>query len=229
MSASPLHPDPTRPGALAAELASALATVPSVEAIALFGSLAAGSGDGWSDIDMVVAHDDAEAARWEAAAALRGAAPVLYYRPIAGNEQPSGRYWFVGESPFHRLDISFSTVSEYSSGLAEHPLLGGRIVLREVYARRPGLGTGRAPGRRAEPITMVAGERHLGALSIRLSEALKHSLRGQPGAEVAQAAVRVRDCLAESPVETAYAGGDLRTLATEVLHLAARFTEVEAG
>jgi len=89
------------------EVVRALAQVSTVRAIASFGSVAAGCSDQWSDVDLLVACDDVERSAWLAAAAIRQAKPVLFYRMFSAGRQPSGRHWFADESPFNRLDVSF--------------------------------------------------------------------------------------------------------------------------
>ncbi len=94
-------------------IVSALRECPCLREICLFGSMAKGTHDQYSDIDMFVNCGDAEESRWSAARGLRAGMDVLYYRSFTSAAQPSGRYWFKGVSPFHRLDISFHCSADY--------------------------------------------------------------------------------------------------------------------
>jgi hypothetical protein len=109
------------------ELGAALAEVTGVRRIASFGSVAAGRADPWSDLDLFVACADVDRTAWVAAAAIRAAKPVLFYRMFTGVPQPSGRYWFADEAPFTRLDVSFYAPADFEAvcrnGLKkEHPV-----------------------------------------------------------------------------------------------------------
>ena len=116
MTLSQAHPSPDsrRPAELAADITAALSSLQCVRAIALFGSLAADRADAWSDIDMPVACDDVDSTKWTVAAAAYASKPVLYYRPFTAAAQPSGRYWFEGESPFYKLDIGFDSIYDFA-------------------------------------------------------------------------------------------------------------------
>jgi predicted nucleotidyltransferase len=115
------------------EVVGALAQLSAVREIASFGSMAEGRADVWSDVDLLVACEDVGRAAWLAAAAIRAAKPVLYYRMFTGVAQPSGRYWFEDEEPFNRLDVSFYSAPDLAavrrSGLKE----GLPMVSRTEY------------------------------------------------------------------------------------------------
>ncbi|MHB1456709.1 MAG: nucleotidyltransferase domain-containing protein [Armatimonadota bacterium] len=162
---------------IADEVISALKTVPSVRAIALFGSLAAEKADSWSDVDMLVACDDVEASKWIAASALRDAKKVLFYRPFTTAMQPFGRYWFVGESPFHKIDISFDSVEEYEGFLQGKDRRGCEIVTREVY-RRTTQYTNESNHIPPFPLTIGEYEQEVGSYIYRSLCSLKSVLRG---------------------------------------------------
>ncbi|MDA0365140.1 MAG: nucleotidyltransferase domain-containing protein [Chloroflexi bacterium] len=108
-----LGPYATTPPRIADEIAGAIAAVGGARAVALFGSLAAGTHDGFSDVDMLVAYDGYPAIAARCAGAIDEAKPVRYYRPFTDVDQPSGRYWFDGDSPFHHLDVSFYSTAAY--------------------------------------------------------------------------------------------------------------------
>jgi hypothetical protein len=133
-----LNPYVTTPRRIADEIVDALVAVPGVQAIALFGSLAAGTHDGFSDIDMLVGHDGSPGVAWACAAAVRVAKPVRFYRSFTGVEQPSGRYWFDGESPFHQVDVSFYAADAYERVRVDGVKEGEPITSKEVWRRDAG-------------------------------------------------------------------------------------------
>ena len=171
--------DNANPLRIADEVLSILAKKPCVRRIALFGSLADNRADSWSDIDMIVACDGVEANAWATAHAITSAKPVLFYRKFSTREQPSGRYWFAGESPFNRLDISFISLDEYMSYFVDPSLFGHEITLREVYASDSSSNTAidTASKRFLEPATDY--ETEIGMYVYFSLEALKHYLRGK--------------------------------------------------
>jgi predicted nucleotidyltransferase len=72
---------------------------------AYFGSVAMGTNDSYSDIDLVVRCPNSSAD--PVVARLHEALRVVLFRPFTAVRRPSGRYWFEGVSPFLRLDVSF--------------------------------------------------------------------------------------------------------------------------
>src|SRR5256885_10953171 len=97
------------------ELIGALSAITSVRNIETFGSIASGRGDQWSDLDLLVSCEMPEQTAWLAAAAIRSTKCVAFYRMFSSVSQPSGRYWFCNESPFHRLDVTFHSPSEHAA------------------------------------------------------------------------------------------------------------------
>jgi predicted nucleotidyltransferase len=130
-----LYPYRTTPRRIADDVVAALAAAPEVAAISLFGSLAAGTWDGLSDVDVLVAHEGGEEDAWTCAAAIRAAMPVRFYRMFSGVEQPAGRYWFWGESPFHHVDVSFHPAERYEVVRRDGVREGFPISAREVFRR----------------------------------------------------------------------------------------------
>lgn len=128
-----VYPDAASPSRIADEIMSVLSELPSVRRVALFGSLAENRADCWSDVDMYVACSNVEINAWVASSTIISAKPITYYRKFSTVQEPSGRYWFVGESPFNRLDVSFITMEDYQSYLENPVLLGYKITSREVY------------------------------------------------------------------------------------------------
>lgn len=174
-----LYPNPSNPQRIADEVLSVLTGMPCVRRVAIFGSLAENRADRWSDIDMHVVCDGVEANAWAAALAITSAKPVLFYRKFGTREQPSGRYWFAGESPFNRLDISFICEDDYQSYLDDNNYFGHEITLREVYTSD--LNSNAAgdfdPKHFLEPAADY--ETEIGAYIYFSLEALKHCLRGK--------------------------------------------------
>ena len=212
-----IHQDTQRPEQIADQIISVLRTVPSVKAIAIFRSLAANTADAWSDVDMLVACDAVEASKWTAASALRDAKPVLFYRPFTTAMQPFGRYWFVGESPFHKIDISFDSIDEYEGFLQGKDRRGCEIVTREVY-RRAATYTPESNHIPPFPLTIGEHEQEVGNYIYRSLCSLKSVLRGGDDTR------GFEDLLIASkeiPREAVMAGGSIG----ELLHMVAEIVE----
>ncbi|MCE5322081.1 nucleotidyltransferase domain-containing protein [bacterium] len=160
---------------IADEIISALRAVTSVEAVALFGSLAEGRTDMWSDVDMWVACRDVETTQWTAAAAIHEAKLVLYYRPFTLVRQPSGRYWFVDESPFQKLDISFHSREDYA---ALHQKAGerGDRSLELYHAQNAGMPD--VAHVKMCPLAISGMEQEVGNYIYQSLRSLKHCFRG---------------------------------------------------
>lgn len=90
-----------------------LASVPGVTGAAYFGSIARGTADALSDVDLIV-RADASAAETSVGRIDREIGVVLH-RPFTEVDSPSGRYWFHGMHPFARLDVSFHPPDEYDA------------------------------------------------------------------------------------------------------------------
>ena len=115
------------------EIVAALSAISCVRAVDSFGSLASGSADRWSDLDLLVACETPEQTAWLAAGAIRAAKRVAFFRMFTGVVQPSGRYWFEGESPFHKLDISFHRLDERQAVASSGVRLGHPIDVKVEY------------------------------------------------------------------------------------------------
>jgi hypothetical protein len=164
------------------ELVAALSVLTCVRRIDSFGSVAVGRADQWSDLDLLVSCELVERTAWLATAAIRSAKRVAFYRAFTGVAQPSGRYWFEDESPFHRLDISFYSPAEHAvvccSGVhSGHPV----TVKPEHVAHRPV--DPAADGRLLSPADRVAvtpRETKIGRLLYVHLETAKDQRRGRP-------------------------------------------------
>ncbi len=212
-------PDPEGPQRLAREICAALARLPFVRAVTLFGSLADGRADRWSDVDMLVACEDVERTCWLAAGAIRSAKPVLFYRVFTLAEQPAGRYWFADECPFHKVDVSFHSAAEHQVGYRETRRLGTGIALLEMP-----LPERREPA--AHPTVLPAPcleigdqESRVGAEIRRVQDSLKAFLRGSEEPSVCLAKVDVlRSLLAQAGADAA--GGRMVALGNALLRWA---------
>ncbi len=102
---------------LRAALPELLGATRGVVAASYFGSVAKGTSDRFSDIDLVV--EASGEAGLEVVRRLHHAFTVVLFRPFSERRLPSGRYWFAETNPFARLDISFFDAVEYPSLLRE--------------------------------------------------------------------------------------------------------------
>ena len=172
------------------EVVTALAEVSAVRSVASFGSLATGRADGYSDVDLMVACADAGRTAWVAAAALRRAKPVAFFRMMSGLEQPSGRYWFEDESPFTRLDVTFYAPEGYAAVLRRGEKEGFPVTARAEYdaGGRVDAAADAARFPPAGPVAVTQRDRDAGRALLVYLEAAKRPLRGTGGPEEAAAA-----------------------------------------
>lgn len=220
-----LYPNPQILRHLAAGVAAALGKVRSVRRIALFGSLAEDRADCWSDIDMFVGCEDVAATQWSAAAAIRTARPVLFYQTFSTAEQPSGRYWFVGESPFHKLDITFLSREEYETRRGDMTLNGYPIAVRNIYTARADDVPAASP---PVPLTILQFGEHeirIQRIIAPLMNSLHSRLRGREmypnsSGELDLKARMLRESLNGVTRDTVMAGGRIGLLAWQLLEMA---------
>lgn len=130
-----LYPYVTTPRRIALDLVDALATCPAVSRVVLFGSVAEGRHDGWSDVDALCAVEG-EDGPWQAAAALRRAMPMRWHGRFSSAGAPSGRHWLLGESVFHSIDLSYGSIEEIERRIAETP--PEYAMVTDVRLDRPG-------------------------------------------------------------------------------------------
>jgi len=164
------------------DLIAALSTLTCVRRIDSFGSVATGGADQWSDLDLFVSCEAPERTAWLAAAAIRSSKPVAFYRTFASVPQPSGRYWFDGESPFNRLDVSFCSPAEHEAVCRSGVNGGHPVTLHPEYVARlpadPSADEGLRPP--AGRVDVSPRETAIGRLLYIHLEAAKKQLRGQP-------------------------------------------------
>jgi len=224
-----LSGDPAGAARIAGEIVAALGTLPFVRSLALFGTLADATADTWSDVDMLVACDDCDRTCWTAAKAIREAKPVLLYRPFSSAPQPLGRYWFAGESPFHRLDVSLHSVEDYDRQLREPVLLGHAMMIREL-----GLPQKRSQGMSAcvtaAPISMSKEEVEIGSWIVRMGNSIKATMRGKtPATPLDAAAEGLRSALDGVGRDAVMAGGAIGVIAYQFLDMAQRIMSRPSG
>lgn len=113
-----LNPKADRPLQLMEEIRAIFVTLPFVQRIRVFGSLARGDWDCWSDIDLLVVTQTRSQFR-DAFEALLKQKPIIHRSPFVPKVEPAGGYVlgnvFAGESVFHCLDLNFLTMTEYQS------------------------------------------------------------------------------------------------------------------
>jgi hypothetical protein len=107
-----LNPDPTAPRRLLAEIRDFLTALAYVDQILVFGSLATGTEDCWSDIDLIVVTENRTQFR-DLFERLRQHKTIRYHSPFTLTDDPVGGLVlgnvFVDEAIFHVLDLNFLT------------------------------------------------------------------------------------------------------------------------
>ncbi len=213
-------PDTAGPERVAQQVLATLTALPFVRAVALFGSLAEGRADPWSDVDLWVACDDAEQTQWVAASALRAAHPVLCYRMFGNAPQPSGRYWFVHESPFHKIDISFESRTRYQDLLSHPEQLYYPITVREVYRQSEPPAATALPSP-FHPVEITEYERELGMRCYLLLRGIKYFQRGEwERAELEARYHALRATLGDTPRAAVMGSGAIGELAYRFIDIA---------
>lgn len=203
------------------EVVSALSRLSTVRRIASFGSLAEGRSDRWSDVDLFVACEDIASSPWVAAAAIRAAKPVCFYRMFTGVAQPSGRYWFADESPFHRIDISFYCVADYLELRRVGLKNGHPMTTREEYSATAATDLMRDQSSygSATAATIQRHETEAGRCLYFHLEAVKQRMRGGPGKHDARETHAALARAIEQSEAASFAGGDFVGLARRCLDL----------
>jgi hypothetical protein len=188
------------PDRILGDVVGALSRVSAVRTVASFGSIAERRADLCSDVDLFVGCDAVERSAWVAAAAIRAAKPVAFYRAFTGVEQPSGRYWFADEQPFNRLDVTFYSTTELEAVCRDGRKEGLAIVARlEHAADGPvDLDANARSHPPSRPVVVPSGERAADRWLLRYLEALKRERRGRGSPnEIAEARAELARALAE--------------------------------
>jgi len=155
-------------------LEAVLRTVGGVSGAAYFGSVARGTEDDLSDVDLVVRCDRADAK--VLSRRLTTGLGVVLYRPFSAGRAPSGRYWFRRTHPFLRLDVSFHDRADYHRFVSDE----GEFVRKPF--RHIELGPQshfQDPAGATLPEWSVVSEDYAGALRD-YQEAAKALIRGKP-------------------------------------------------
>ena len=203
------------------EVVAALSRLTTVRRIASFGSLAEGRSDRWSDVDLFVTCDDIASSPWIAAAAIRAAKPVCFYRMFRGVAQPSGRYWFADESPFHRIDISFYSVADYIIVCRDGLKNGHPVTMREEYSATaaPDLMRDQSLCGPATAAAIQPHETDAGRCLYFHLEAVKQRMRGGPGKHDARETRAALARAIEQSEAASFAGCDFVGLARRCMDL----------
>lgn len=201
--------------ALRDELVAALSRLTAVRSIDTFGSLARGTADRWSDIDLLVWCEAPELTAWRAAGAIRVTKPVSFYRMFTGVAQPSGRYWFHSASPFHRLDVSFAAPEERAPIVANGVRAGHPVQLHTEYVARGAvdLDVDARAFTPAAPCAITEHETELGRLLYVHLLAAKDHFRGGR-ADMKDTRNALEKALADGPIVAG--GGDLLAFIAQV-------------
>jgi hypothetical protein len=192
------------------ELVAALSAITSVRNIDSFGSVATGCADQWSDLDLLISCEVPEHTAWLAAGAIRSTKRVVFYRMFTAVAQPSGRYWFCNESPFHRLDVTFHSPAEHAAVCRSGVRGGHPIHVRPEYmAHVPAdLSADRRLTSPAGRVDVTPCETEIGRLLYRHLEAVKTQLRGRLAKRnVLETRAALLAAAAETPILAG--GGDL--------------------
>jgi hypothetical protein len=209
------------------ELVAALSAITSVRNIDSFGSVATDRADQWSDLDLLVSCEVPEYTAWLAAAAIRSTKQVAFYRMFTGVAQPSGRYWFSNESPFHRLDVTFHSPAENAALCRSGIRSGHPIHLRPEHLSQ--VPADRAADRRltspASRVDVTPRETEVGRLLYVHLEAAKAQLRGRPRKRnVLETRAALLDAVAQTPILAG--GGDLIEFVASVDEFIQRISEM---
>jgi hypothetical protein len=160
-------------------LVAALSSLTCVRRIDSFGSVATGTADQWSDLDLLVTCHDVEQTAWLGAAVIRATREIAFYRMFTDVRQPSGRYWFRGESPFHRVDVSFLSTTARAEIAASGEREGYPVILQSEYVAQCAVDPA-ADAHRVVPAPRIetAADAGVGKLLYRYLEATKRERRG---------------------------------------------------
>jgi len=209
------------------ELVAALSAITSVRNIDSFGSVATGCADQWSDLDLLISCEVPEHTAWLAAGAIRSTKRVVFYRMFTAVAQPSGRYWFCNESPFHRLDVTFHSPAEHAAVCRSGVRGGHPIHVRPEYmAHVPAdLSADRRLISPAGRVEVTPCETEIGRLLCRHLEAVKTQLRGRLAKRnVLETRAALLAAAAETPILAG--GGDLVGFVASVDEYIQRISEM---
>lgn len=209
------------------ELVAALSAITSVRRIDSFGSVAAGCADRWSDLDLLISCEVPERTAWLAAGAIRSTKQVAFYRIFTGIAQPSGRYWFCNESPFHRLDVTFHSPEEHAA-VCRSGVRGGHPIHRrlEHVAHVPAdLWADRRLTSPAGQVDVTPRETEIGRLLYQHLEATKAQQRGRPAKRnVLDTRMALLEAVAQPPILAG--GGDLAGFVVSVDQFIQRISDL---
>ena len=136
------YPAPGRPMELAAELGGFFSGFESVAKVCVFGSLARGDHDRWSDIDVLLVVGHAPAQCYSLFRSLQESYPLVHHGYLSLKPEPDGKNVLgcvlEGESVFHVLDLNFVTREDWGvPGALER--FGQILELRAAHGNRGNL------------------------------------------------------------------------------------------
>jgi predicted nucleotidyltransferase len=213
-----LYPDAERLPHLANELSSFFARMPSVVRVMVFGSLARGEADRWSDLDLIVV-TSSRAHFQPVFARLPQFKPIMHHTPFTLHTDSDAAYVlgivFTGESVFHCLDLNFLTAAQ-----AQMPGALQRFGVLQTLYTREAEGTviyEPVPPRPAEdPV-----EKRINEAMHFTKKALKKLLRGKgTREELRPFADHLKSVLDDYPEGIIVPGGSIGLLAHSILDLA---------
>lgn len=154
-------------------------------------------------------------------AAIRAAKPICFYRMFTGVPQPSGRYWFADESPFHRIDISFYLVADYLALCHDRSKNGHAITMREEYsaAAAPDPMRDRSSYTPVPAVVIQPHETQAGCCLYFHLEAVKDRMRGRRGKRDSRDTHAALARVIEESGAVTFGGGDFIGLAKRCLGL----------
>lgn len=175
-----LYPEPKRPLEILDEITNLLAKLPFVSHIDVFGSLARGGWDRWSDIDLIVA-TQTQAQFWQVWKTLHAAKPIVHHHPLS-KADPTGVHIlgniFADESPLNCIDLNLFTQATYQN-LDNLERFG---ILKSMHHQEVAAAT-HANDALVEQI-LTPEEKVISVALHFTKKSLKQVLRGQPAQDV---------------------------------------------
>ncbi len=214
-----IYPDETAPRRILEELTKFFAQFPVVNQVLVFGSMARGDWDRWSDIDMLVVTQVGAGQQWQLFNRLRQHKPILYHHAFVAME-PSGGFIpgiaFENESVFHLLDLNFMSLTEFQSPQ----------VLDRFGQTRNLLVTDskNLESNKSVPYQSVAENPDERRISIGIhwtKKAVKQVLRGSDDFdELTKTTMQLKEIMADFPENILMPGGNICRLARQYIEIA---------
>lgn len=216
-----VYPDQNALARLLKELTEFFAQFPSVNRIFIFGSMARGNWDRWSDIDLLIVTRASSAQQWEIFDSLCQSKPILHHHAFIAMK-PSGGFVpgivFEDESVFHMLDLNFVSLAQYQSPQA----LARFGKFRELFtAGEDCLELERENGTCFKPPIENPDEQRIGAGIHWTKKAVKKSLRGSDNIdELVTTSAHLKEIMLDFPEDKTMPGGNICHLARQYIKIA---------